>query len=88
METPPDNFDYPGNVYPGWWPIGSLFVMPGCTLYLWKENDYEGERSLKLIAIIHKQIKYIVLRWMGLCRYLIMIGVYPTELPMEKYQEV
>ena len=50
METPPDNFDYPGNVYPGWWPIGSLFVMPGCTLYLWKENDYEGERSLKLIA--------------------------------------
>ena len=34
----PDGRDYVGYV-----PMGSIFVMPGCTLYMWKDNDYTGD---------------------------------------------
>ena len=26
-------------------PMGSIMVLPGCTAYLFKEHNYEGERS-------------------------------------------
>ena len=37
--TPPDHFKYPG----GWY-MGSIFVKAGCTLYMFRESNYEGDR--------------------------------------------